>query len=99
MTGRAMKRRRHNDGADRAVLRYADEHVVVVDKPPGLTTVRHAHEAAEFGRRAQRFLPPTLADQLPALLAGKRRVKPPRARAVHRLDKETSGLVVFALTP
>ena len=51
------------------VIRYPDAHVVVVDKPAGLTTMRHPHEAAEFGTRARRFLPPTLAELLPALLA------------------------------
>src|SRR5262249_11800516 len=56
-------------------------------------------EAAEFGRRAQRFLPPTLADMLPPLLSPGRGAKAPQLRAVHRIDKETSGLVVFALTP
>jgi 23S rRNA pseudouridine1911/1915/1917 synthase len=80
-------------------VRFQDAQVVVVDKPPGLTTMRHADEAAEFGKRAQRFLPPTLADLLPPLLARGRGGKPPRPRAVHRIDKETSGLVVFALTP
>src|SRR4051812_8602314 len=35
----------------RAVIRFADEHIVVVDKPAGLTTMRHAEEAAEFGPR------------------------------------------------
>jgi len=30
------------------VVRFADMHVVVVDKPPGLTTMRHADEAAEI---------------------------------------------------
>ncbi len=79
------------------VIRYADEQVVVVDKPAGLTTMRHAEEAAEFGKRAQRFLPPTLADLLPGLLA--RGGRPAPVRAVHRLDKDTSGLVVFARTP
>jgi 23S rRNA pseudouridine1911/1915/1917 synthase len=58
-----------------------------------LTTLRHPHEAAEFGARAQRFLPPTLADLLPSIL----KTKTP-LRGVHRLDKETSGLVVFART-
>jgi 23S rRNA pseudouridine1911/1915/1917 synthase len=85
---------------------------VVVEKPAGLTTVRHAEEAAEFGPRARRFLPPTLSDILPELLAkaNKRRRRSPgrrlrgpsgstKVRAVHRLDKETSGLVVFARTP
>jgi 23S rRNA pseudouridine1911/1915/1917 synthase len=81
------------------VIRFADAHVVVVDKPAGLTTMRHPDEAAEFGARARRFLPPTLADLLPALLARGPTPRPPRVIAVHRLDKETSGLVVFARTP
>lgn len=80
------------------VVLFADEHVVVVDKPAGLTTMRHAEEAREQGRRAQRFLPPTLQDILPALLPRGRSGKPFVVRAVHRLDKETSGLVVFART-
>ena len=77
---------------------FYDSHIVVVDKPAGLTTMRHADEEAEFGR-GRRFLPPTLADLLPPLLAREREGKQPRVRAVHRLDKDTSGLVVFALTP
>ncbi len=90
----ARRRRPASKGKGQPVLRYADPHIVVVDKPAGLTTVRHRGEAAEFGARARRFLPPTLADLLPALLGGG-----PRVRAVHRLDKETTGLVVFARTP
>ncbi|HKI38335.1 MAG TPA: pseudouridine synthase [Gemmataceae bacterium] len=81
------------------VIRFQDAAVVVADKPPGLTTMRHPGEAAEFGKRAQRFLPPTLADLLPPLLARGQSGKAPALRAVHRIDKETSGLVVFALTP
>src|SRR5262249_2163122 len=77
---------------NQAIVRFADTHVVVVDKPPGLTTMRHSHEAAEFGTRGGRYLPATLADILPRLLGGS------KVRAVHRLDKETSGLVVFART-
>jgi 23S rRNA pseudouridine1911/1915/1917 synthase len=80
-------------------IRYLDSHIVAVDKPPGLTTMRHPGEAAEFGARARKYLPKTLADLLPAMLAGRTKGKPPHVRAVHRLDKETSGLVVFALTP
>jgi 23S rRNA pseudouridine1911/1915/1917 synthase len=76
------------------VVHYADDAVAVVEKPPGLTTMRHAGEAAEFGARGQRFLPRTLADILPQLLPGGG-----RPRAVHRIDKETSGLVVFARSP
>ena len=75
---------------------YADDSIVVVDKPPDLTTMRHAEEAAEFGSRGRRFLPTTLADLLPALLTKRERRPAGRVRPVHRLDKETSGLVVFA---
>jgi 23S rRNA pseudouridine1911/1915/1917 synthase len=58
--------------------------------------MRHPYEAAEFGSRGRRFLPKTLLDIL------KEELPPPQRksiRAVHRLDKETSGLVVFALSP
>jgi 23S rRNA pseudouridine1911/1915/1917 synthase len=75
---------------------FADRHVVVVAKPAGLTTMRHPEETAEFGARARRFLPPTLADLLPPLLGAGRQA---RVIAVHRLDRDTSGLVVFARTP
>ncbi|MBL8795135.1 MAG: hypothetical protein JNM56_14595 [Planctomycetia bacterium] len=62
--------------------------------------MRHPEEAAEFGQRAQRFLPPTLADLLPALLVSQGKASGTlRIIPVHRLDKETSGLVVFARTP
>jgi 23S rRNA pseudouridine1911/1915/1917 synthase len=83
-------------GAAAAAIRYLDPHVVVVDKPTGLTTMRHPDEAAEFGKRATRFLPATLADLLPSLLASAEPGKHRPLRAVHRLDKDTSGLVVFA---
>jgi 23S rRNA pseudouridine1911/1915/1917 synthase len=76
------------------LLRYVDDDIVVVDKPPGMTTNRSASEAAEFGPRGKRFLPPTLAARLPALLPDGSDV-----RAVHRIDRDTSGLVVFARTP
>ncbi len=104
--GRQPPERRESQGADaprsgrrRPIrIRYVDEHIVVVEKPAGLTTMRHAEEAAEFGDRARRFLPPTLADMLPELLAKGRPGRHPPVRAVHRLDKDTSGLVVFART-
>jgi 23S rRNA pseudouridine1911/1915/1917 synthase len=86
-------------------IRYVDDQVVVVDKPAGLTTMRHAEEAAEFGVRARRYLPSTLMDLLPDLLtrkqgkSGRQRGDRPRVLAVHRLDRDTSGLVVFARTP
>ena len=76
------------------VMVYSDDSVVVVDKPAGLTTMRHAEEAAEFGERGKTYLPTTLADLLPAMLG-----RPGKAvRAVHRIDRDTTGLVVFART-
>jgi 23S rRNA pseudouridine1911/1915/1917 synthase len=72
---------------------YSDDLIVVANKPAGLTTMRHRAEAAEFGR-GKRFLPKTLADILPALLGAPNRP----VTAVHRIDRDTSGLVVFART-
>lgn len=82
----------------RPVLRYVDASIVVVDKPAGLTTMRHAEDIAEFGQRAKRYLPPTLADLLPGMLKRRSDSEQATVRAVHRLDKDTSGLVVFART-
>lgn len=76
---------------------HVDPHIVVVDKPAGLTTVRHKEELKERGARARRFLPATLVDLLPKLVEPKN-PRPQRLRAVHRLDKETSGLAVVART-
>ena len=60
---------------------HLDEHLAVIDKPPGLLVHRTALDAHE-----ERFALQLLRDQLG------RPVWP-----VHRLDKGTSGLLVFAL--
>jgi 23S rRNA pseudouridine1911/1915/1917 synthase len=81
------------------VLRYVDAQVVVVEKPAGLCTVRHPAERDWPDRR--KALAPTLEELVWKKLARQqgRGVPPlPRLRIVHRLDKETSGLVVFART-
>ncbi|HZY90064.1 MAG TPA: pseudouridine synthase, partial [Gemmataceae bacterium] len=78
-------------------VRHLDEHVVVVEKPSGMSTVRHPAERAWTERR--KALSPTLEDLVPPLIAlEERTAKGPRTRlrVVHRLDKETSGLLVFA---
>src|SRR5262245_21903514 len=36
-----------------AALVHIDDEIIVAEKPPGLTTMRHADEAAEFGPRAK----------------------------------------------
>jgi 23S rRNA pseudouridine1911/1915/1917 synthase len=82
-------------------VHYLDEHVIVVEKPAGMTTNRHREERKWPSRRKQ--IQPTLDEMLPRVIAqiegrrGKRGVLPP-VRAVHRLDRETSGLIVFART-
>ena len=87
--------------AESITIRYLDEHVVVVEKPSGLPTVRHPLEREWTERR--KALAPTLEDLAPPLIAREESRRPrkgplPRLRVVHRLDKETSGLVVFART-
>ena len=82
------------------VIRHLDEHLVVAEKPSGVSTVRHPTERDWDARR--KGLSPTLEDMIPPLIArveGRLRKGPlPRLRIVQRLDKETSGLVVFART-
>ena len=62
---------------------YEDEHLLVVDKPAGVVT----HPAP--GHHG-----PTLAEALAPLAAGGEH--PERAGIVHRLDRDTSGLLVVA---
>jgi 23S rRNA pseudouridine1911/1915/1917 synthase len=81
-------------------IRHLDEHLVVVEKPAGMNTVRHPLERRWTERRKE--LSPTLEDVVPKLIAWQEGRPPrgplPRLRVVQRLDKETSGLVVFART-
>ncbi|HJZ93513.1 MAG TPA: RluA family pseudouridine synthase [Gemmataceae bacterium] len=82
---------------DDIVIRHLDEDVVVVEKAAGISTVRHPAERTWTENR--RELVPTLDDitqQAIAKRMGVRKHQLPRLRIVHRLDKETSGLVVFA---
>lgn len=69
-------------------LVHEDEDLLVVDKPPGLLTVATERERE---RTAYRLLFDYVAAQ-----GGMSRVARPRLFIVHRLDRETSGLLVFA---
>lgn len=62
---------------------YEDEHLLAVDKPPGLLTIATEHERERTAY---------------AILTDYVRERHPDARVfiVHRLDKGTSGLVLFA---
>jgi len=62
---------------------HRDEHLAVVDKPAGLVV----HPAPSHRG-------PTLVDELGGMLGGG--TDPDRPGIVHRLDKETSGLLVVA---
>lgn len=85
---------------DGLVIRHLDDHVVVVEKPAGINTVRHPSELEWSEERRQ--LVPTLQDVTQWAVA-KRLNRPARSlpplRIVHRLDKETSGLLCFARSP
>jgi 23S rRNA pseudouridine1911/1915/1917 synthase len=85
---------------DQIPIRYIDEHIVVVEKPAGISTVRHPAERDWLEER--RLLVLTLDDlvmrQIGMNLPRKKHDPRPRLRVVQRLDKETSGLVVFART-
>ena len=90
--------------ADDIRVVHLDDQTVVVDKPSGITTTRHTEELSWPTRRRQ--VQPTLDELVPDAIArhlaarpGIRGRKPrriPPVRAVHRIDRETSGLVVFA---
>jgi 23S rRNA pseudouridine1911/1915/1917 synthase len=111
---------------------YADDFIVVVEKPPGITSTRHFEERLLKEKRKQ--LQPTLEELLPLSLEahfqsratpervsqeGRNAARQTKGRlsaqdeqrqrlmrlkkfaviAVHRLDRDTSGLMVFARTP
>lgn len=70
-------------------LVHEDDDLLVVDKPPGLLTIATERERE---RTAYRLLFDYVAAQHAASARGPR----PRLFIVHRLDRETSGLIVFA---
>ncbi|MDH4224545.1 MAG: pseudouridine synthase, partial [Deltaproteobacteria bacterium] len=80
---------------------HLERELVVVEKPAGLSTVRHPDEWAQAQHPRQ--LPPTLAELIPAILkkmegAKSSKGRPHPVRVVQRLDIGTSGLLVFART-
>jgi 23S rRNA pseudouridine1911/1915/1917 synthase len=80
-------RRRATLGEERDLpIVYEDDHLVVLDKPPGLLAVPLPRERRSDAR--------SVFDDLKAYLAHRRR----RPFVVHRIDRDTSGLVLFAKT-
>ncbi len=85
--------------ADVRVL-HLDADLVVVDKPAGMITLRHGAERDWSNKRKERQ--PALDDVLPELIARREHhsgQSAGRVLSVHRIDRETSGLLVFARTP
>ena len=83
--GSATKRyfERHDSGLH---LLYEDASLIVVNKPAGLLTVPLSAQPDE----------PSLQDQIAAHLRSAHRQSP---LVVHRIDRDTSGVVVFAKQP
>jgi len=84
---------------------FVDSHVVVVEKPSGMLTLRRKSEQRWSWER--RNLQPTLDEVVPRLIAQNaarragtktRMRRLPRIYSVHRIDRDTSGLVMFART-
>jgi len=81
-------------------IQYVDAHVVVVEKPAGMMTHRRPEEQHwSAKRKAQQ---PTLDECLNEILNEDSRLRRSSShrllsvRCVHRLDRDTSGLLVFA---
>ena len=72
---------------------YEDEHILLVDKRPGLAV--HPHDGADFGK--------TLIDHIQAYLYQKKEWKPREENAFtpalcNRIDRNTGGIVIAAKT-
>lgn len=74
---------------------YRDLEAVVVEKPPRMITLRH--RAEERWPADRKRLQPALIESAARLVGGEDRPVP--LIAVQRIDRDTSGLVVFARTP
>lgn len=95
---RAPRPRR--DALDDAAVVHVDAHVVVVDKPTGLAVIPYdpGGMARSLARRAAPDEEVTLDERVRSFLRRRGLVEgaaPPSLGVVHRIDKETSGLLVF----
>ncbi|MCR9199060.1 MAG: RluA family pseudouridine synthase [Planctomycetaceae bacterium] len=82
---------------------YVDQHVIIAEKPSGMVTLRRANERAWPWSRRQ--LQPTLDECVPRLIREHAAAKNKsdklhqhllRLFPVHRIDRDTSGLLLFA---
>ena len=86
-------------------VHYVDREVVVVEKPTRMVTLRRKQDLAWSW--ARKNLQPTLDECVPRLIgkhaarktnSENKHKKNPRLLSVHRIDRDTSGLLVFART-
>lgn len=80
-------------GAPKLKIVYEDEHILLVDKRPGLAV--HPHDGAEYGK--------TLIDQIQAYLHANGAWDPGQENAFtpalcNRIDRNTGGIVIAAKT-
>jgi 23S rRNA pseudouridine1911/1915/1917 synthase len=85
--GSAKRRMSLGEARDLPVV-YEDEHLLVLNKPAGVLAVPLPPRRREAAR--------SVFDDVKAYLGRRRRGRP---LVVHRIDRDTSGLVVFAATP
>lgn len=84
--GSAKRRMALGDARDLPIV-YEDEHLLVLDKPAGVLAVPLPLRRRDSAR--------SVFDDVKAYLSRRRRGRP---LVVHRIDRDTSGLVVFAAT-
>lgn len=86
-------------------VRYVDKELIIVEKPSGMVTLRRASDLCwSWTRKNQQ---PTLDECVPRLIgehaakknnAERRDKSLPKLLSVHRIDRDSSGLLVFART-
>lgn len=76
---------------------FHDAHLIVVEKPSGIESV--PFETRKSESKSNAGADATLIDLARRWLEIKERRKLPPLRVVHRIDKGTSGILVFARTP
>jgi 23S rRNA pseudouridine1911/1915/1917 synthase len=84
--GSARRRMALGDARDLPIV-YEDDHLLVLNKPAGVLAVPLPPDRRDDAR--------SVFDDVKTYLSMRRRGRP---RVVHRIDRDTSGLVVFALT-
>jgi 23S rRNA pseudouridine1911/1915/1917 synthase len=95
----AIRMRSERHAAPRIPLLHVDREVVVVAKPAGISTVPFELKESESrgGRRAPSAEPLVLSELVARALKSRGGPQAPLG-IVHRLDKDTSGVLIFART-